>query len=181
MTTRMARVLAATVLAGACASGCITGFDKPIDAVPSVDVDPALVGRWRCVNGDSGNAAAMVLSFNRKTAREYAITADVPADKSAHMLAYASTVNGVSLLNARELKDEGESGWMIWRYAFLRANVLEVQALFPDKFADALKTVPLRAALEGHLADVDVEWLDLAVCVRLAPDEPEPVVEKRNE
>ena len=171
MTNGMARVLAAALLAGACASGCLPGFEAPIDAVPSVAVDPALVGRWRCVTADPENDEPATLSFTAKTAQEYAISFAITGEKTSQVTAYASTVNGVPLLNVPWSEGKSDTTWTVLRYAFLRPNVLQVQDVDSNEFEAALKTASLRAVLEQHLAD-EGATLDLFMCVRLDADEP---------
>lgn len=143
---------------------CFTS-DVPLDATPALDVDPALLGTWRCLpsSADSGDVAT--IEVTRKTDRVYAITFRAPGENPDRYEAHASSVNGTTLLNVRELEKTNQS-WVFARYAFLRPSVLEVQLVSDTLLKGAEGPAPvLRQALEKHQANPSL-YSDFCVCVR---------------
>jgi hypothetical protein len=156
-------LLAATVVASV---GCFT-YDVPLDATPALDVDPALVGTWRCLpaSPDSADDAVATIEVARKTDRVYAVTFRAPGEDPDRYEAHASAVKGATLLSVRELSKTNRS-WVFARYAFLRPGVLEVQ-LVSDTLLKGVEgpVSVLRDALEKHLADPAL-FSDFCVCLR---------------
>jgi hypothetical protein len=168
-TTVLAHNLGRILLAAAVAASlaCFTS-DVPLDATPALDVDPALIGTWRCLpsgpDADSEDAVAAI-EVARKTDRAYAVTFRAPGEAPDRYEAYASSVKGTTLLNVRELEKTNKS-WMFARYSFLRPGVLEVQLVSDTLLKGVEGPAPVvRAALEKHQADPAL-YSDFCVCLR---------------
>src|SRR3954465_13773097 len=85
----------ALLLAGAATLGACYEFQAPIDATPTRNVDPALMGSWRCLPMSAGpeeRAATVVIGLARE--RVYSIRFEAPGDEPGRYEAYASQVKG---------------------------------------------------------------------------------------
>jgi hypothetical protein len=137
-----------------------------LDATPALDVDPALIGTWRCLpaSPDTSDDAATI-EVARKTDRIYAVTFRAPDEEPDRYEAHASLVKGATLLNVRELGKTNKP-WVFARYAFLRPGIIEVQ-LVSDTLLTGVEgpASVLRDALEKHQADPAL-YSDFCVCVR---------------
>ena len=146
--------------------GCFT-YDVPLDATPLLDVDPALIGTWRCLpaSPDSSDDTVATIEVARKTDRVYAVTFRAPGEDTDRYEAHASSVKGTTLLNVRELEKKNQS-WVFARYAFLRPDVLELR-LVSDTLLKGVEgpASVLREALEKHQADPAL-YSDFCLCVR---------------
>jgi hypothetical protein len=146
--------------------------DKPLDAMPQVDLDAALFGAWRCVGGEPQSKAeedGLTLTVEAAGPRTYRATSREDGDQTPEVYeAYGSRVGQGTVLNVRELDESGKpkERWWFVRYQFARPQVLLVD-LADD---EALKGVdPSPGSLKKALAKESREGKPfdlLLVCVR---------------
>lgn len=154
----------ALLAAAACLSAACFTSDVPLDKEPALDVDPALIGTWRCLPSSADSADVATIEVARKTDRVYAVTFRAPGEDPDRYEAHASSVKGTTLLNVRELEKTNES-WVFARYAFLRPSVLEVQLVSDTLLKGVEGSAAVRQALETHQSDPAL-YSEFCVCVR---------------
>ena len=153
-------------------SGCYS--DSPLDSSPQVQLDPALLGSWRCVSADpdSANAATVTFAVVPGKEREYHLTWQEPEKEADAYRAYISSVRGAMFLNVRPLEESTHAGWAFFRYSFPRSNILYAEFVreepFKDKRASA-SPAAARATLETALRAKPDALQEFCVCLR-APD-----------
>ena len=83
------------VLAVLGCSGCYES-PFPIDSVPQANVEPALIGVWRCLPFDeAATQPAATLTIARGAERRYAVTLQEDGDPAERYEAYGSSTTGV--------------------------------------------------------------------------------------
>lgn len=154
------------VLAAALAAGCYES-DVPLDPTPTLEVEEAWLGTWRCLpfNADADEDPVTV-SVQRGTERRYDITWFESGKAPEHYGAFASAVGDTRLLNVQQSKADGSGKWVFMRPTLLRPNVLQAQIVDADALQGAEKTAPaVRQAIERQLASPALT-VDFCVCVR---------------
>jgi hypothetical protein len=148
--------------------GCFES-DFPLDATPQVDLDPALLGTWRCLPADphpDTEAANFVVT--RATERVYAITFEESDEEPARYEAYLSQLSVSTVLNVKDL-DPGllEKEWVFARYSFLRPEVLEIELASDTLLEDVEKSpAAVRHAMEQFRDDPEL-YVSYCVCLRV--------------
>ncbi len=162
------------LIVGAC--GCPYGSSAPLGPPGSIDVDPALIGEWRCAEPDKtppdGQA---IVRFFRFDASQYFIETLEPGQEgpAGRFRAYGTRAGDGVLLNVRELKPDGplssavrpaEEDWSFLRYQIDSAGQLEVRIVCED----GLKTLSEDEALRSIVARAGDEAMyePLVVCTR---------------
>lgn len=154
------------VLAAALAAGCYES-DVPLDPTPTLEVEEAWLGTWRCLpfNADADEDPVTV-SVQRGTERRYDITWFESGKAPEHYGAFASAVGDTRLLNVQQSKADGSGKWVFMRPTLLRPNVLQAQIVDADALQGTEKTAPaVRQAIERQLASPALT-VDFCVCVR---------------
>ena len=147
--------------------GCF--FEKPIDGVPQVHPDAAILGSWRCLPFDAGpesNPGTFIVAARPDD--HYRITFLQGDDKPEEYDAHASIVKGRPILNVRVLDPKFPlKPWTFARYTLLRPHVAEVELVDETKLEGLPPTsVALRQALEKEGND-DL-WGPYCACVRVS-------------
>ena len=141
----------------------------PLDPAPqAVALDPALLGRWRCLPPDpepDSKPANIVIARAREGV--YAVEFKEDGEEAENYEAHASVLRGMTLFNIRMLGKSSDKPWSFGRYVFLRSGVLHVQLVSDD----ALKKVPkapaaVRQAIERQQNDPAL-FVDACTCVRI--------------
>ncbi len=145
-------------------------FEFPLDQKPQVPVDARLVGVWRCL----GVQAALdddpgVLRIVRRTdtTSRWSLetsSSDGTPEKSDYD-AHGSTVPGGALLNALEVGGKANGKWNFVRYTFLLPNVLRIQLVNDEPFAEVKDAAALRRQVEKRRDDPSI-YTDFMICVR---------------
>lgn len=124
------------LLAAAATAGCYES-PVPLDPAPQADIDPRLVGSWRCL-GAEPNAGDEAITITIARIRDRVYEADFIEDgkEPDRYEAYASLVKGKPVVNVRELKaSQGNSkAWVFAGYELLHPNVLEIRIADEDAF-----------------------------------------------
>ena len=141
----------------------------PLDPTPQVDLDPALMGAWRCVGSEpKADEAAFTLLVEATAPRVTRATLAEDGDPTPDVYeGHGSRVGQRTVLNMRELDEAGQpkKAWWFVRYQLARPQVLLVELADHD----ALKAVdPSVASLRKALARTgkDDPFRLLCVCVR---------------
>ena len=174
----MKKLRVALIAAGLLLPACYD-FDFPLDPRPQVAVDPRLIGTWRCLGAqaDSDDAPALLRIERRSEAQAHwtfeSLAGDGAPEKSEYDV-HASSVQGASLLNALELGEKANGKWNFVRYSFLLPDVLRVQVVNDEPFAEVKDAAGLRKEVEKRKNDPRI-YTDFLVCVRKkAADGPSP-------
>jgi hypothetical protein len=152
-------------LAVAAAGGCYESA-VPIDPAPQADIDPGVVGSWRCL-GSSADAGDEAVTIVVKRTRDRVYEADLLEEgrEPDRYEAYASMVAGRPLMNVRDL-DAKDKPWTFARYDLLRPDILEIRIASDD----ALKGVdPTPAAIRKRITSLARDpglFSGFCVCVR---------------
>lgn len=153
------------------ASGCYESA-FPLDPEPRVDVDPALIGVWRCLPMDAEpTEAAATLTIARGTsARTYAATWQDEDGTPDQYDGFASRVGAVTYLNVRERAAAGrEHPWFFMRTTLLRPNALHLQMVADTAMTGVARTpAAVRDALGRRQAEAGL-LSDGALCARARP------------
>jgi hypothetical protein len=160
-------VTVVAVIAAAMAGGCYeSGF--PLDPAPTIEVEEAWLGTWRCL---PFNAAAdeepVTMAIKRAPDRWYGITW-LETDKDPERYeAFASSIRGTRFFNVQEVKATGGRGdWVFVRPTLLRPDVLQLQIVDSKALDGVEKSRPaVRQAIERHLPSPGLT-VDFCVCVR---------------
>ena len=149
-------------------AGCYES-DYPLDPEPLIDLNPAVLGTWRCLPLDAPvDEAAAVLTVTRSSrARLYDATWQEEGSTPDRYEAYASVLQGTTLLNVRERDERGATGkWTFLRYTLLRPNVLHLQVVADSGMRGVASTATaVRAAVERERNSAGF-YTDVAVCAR---------------
>ncbi len=147
--------------------GCFE-TDFPLDATPQVNLDPGLLGTWRCLPADlhpDTEAANFVVT--PATERVYAIAFQETDAEPAQYKAYLSQLQESTVLNVKDLDPSGPAKpWVYVRYSFLRPDVLEIEIASDTLLKDVERTpAAVRRALE-QLRDDPELYDSYCVCLR---------------
>jgi hypothetical protein len=160
-----ALVLAAAVVA---ASGCYES-PVPLDPAPQADLDPGVVGSWRCLGAaPDADGEAITIAIARTRDRVYQADFIEDGKEPDRYEAYASLVKGKQVVNVRELKADAGKGkdWVFARYELLRPDVLEIGIADDDQFKGVEATAAgIRKHFESRAADPRLLG-GFCVCVR---------------
>lgn len=150
------------------AAGCYES-DYPLDAEPLIDLNPAVLGTWRCLplDGDADEVPVTLTVTRSSRARLYDAVWKEDGDPPDRYEAYASVLQGTTLMNVRERDERGPTGkWTFLRYALMRPNVLHLQVVADKAMAGVANTATaVRAAVERE-RNAAAFYLDVAVCAR---------------
>ena len=158
---RRAGALAVAALAGSL-PGCLSPV--PLDPTPQADLDPRLVGAWRCMGpGMAPDDETMDLVITRTRERVYAVTFDDTGDETPDRFeVHASRVGERTIVNARSLSSDKDP-WDFAAYEFLRPEVLLISLAGSDAFEHVERTP---AALRARMLQ-PAAFSDFCVCVPL--------------
>jgi hypothetical protein len=152
------------VLAFLGCSGCYESA-FPIDSSPQADVEPALLGVWRCLPFDeAATEPAVTLTIARGAERRYAVTLQEDGDSAESYEAHASSIDGEVLFNVRKLEG-GSKPWVFVRRTLVRPNLLHLQVLSSKALTPQDSPVALRKAVE-QLRGTPGAYEDSCACVR---------------
>jgi hypothetical protein len=156
----------ATVLAAVLAAGCYES-DVPLDPAPTLEVEEAWLGTWRCLPFEADADEEPATLTIRRAGRRYDIAWQESGKASDHYEAFASRVGGTPFFNLQEVKPTGERGkWVFLRAALLRPAVVQVQVVAEDALKGVEKSPPaMRQAIERQLSSQRLT-LDFCVCVK---------------
>ena len=163
--TRLALVLAATA-----AGGCYES-PAPLDPAPQADIDPGVVGAWRCLAADAGASDDPVtITVTRTRDRMYEAAFIEEGKEPDRYEAYASLVKGRPVVNVRDLAATNGKPWTFARYSLLRPNILEIRVAADDALKGVDPTpAALRKRIESMASDPRLSS-GYCVCVRQKKD-----------
>jgi hypothetical protein len=152
--------------------GCPYGAEVPLDTA-AAPLDARLLGRWRCVSGDSEEVGVIALTASRDAADRYD-AAFTPCDGTGcGFRAHLTVVAGMPILNAQELKTDGTGDWSFVRYTLYRPDVVHFELANDEPFKGLPKPAAapaIRHVFEEHMGDPAL-FSDWTTCVRVKPDE----------
>ena len=155
-------VLAVLVFLGC--SGCYESA-FPIDIAPQADVEPALIGVWRCLPfEETATEPAFTLTIAWGAERRYAVTLEEDGDSTESYEAYASSIDGEVLFNVRTLEG-GSKPWVFVRRTLVSSNLLHLQMLRSNALTPQDSPAALRKAVE-QLRGKPNAYEDSCACVR---------------
>jgi hypothetical protein len=168
--TLSGRVRAAGVLSALLVSlGCYES-PFPIDAAPQAEVEPALLGVWRCVPHDAkATEHPATITVARGRERMYAVTFQEDGKEADRYEVHASVVRGETILNTRDLSG-GRRPWVFMRFVLLKPSVLQLQVLNGDALQEQTSPAGLRSAVE-RLRGKSGAYVDVCVCARARAEE----------
>ena len=170
MRIRAGRIVMLAVLA-AFASGCYES-EFPLDADPLIDLNPALLGVWRCLplDGEADEPPVTLTIARSARTRVYDTTWQEPGDAPDRYDAYASVLQGTTLMNVRERSVAGPVGkWMFMRATLLRPNALYLQVVADAAMTGVAKTANAVRATVERQRNTGAFYTDVALCARTAP------------
>ena len=152
-------------------AGCYES-DFPLDPEPLIDLNPAVLGTWRCLplDGDADEAPVTLTLTRSSRARVYDAVWKEDGDTPDRYETYASVLQGTTLMNVRERDERGPTGkWTFVRYTLMRPNVLQLQVVADTGMAGVAKTATaIRTAVERE-RNTTTFYTDVAVCARTRP------------
>lgn len=168
----MRRAPLALAVAVMAAAGCYES-PVPLDPAPQADLDPGVVGSWRCLPA-APDADGEAITIIVKRLRDRVYQADFIEDgkEPDRYEAYASLVKGKPIVNVRELKaDAGnDKAWVFARYELLRPDVLEIGIADEDAFEGVEPTpAAMRKRFESRAGDPRL-FGGFCVCARQKRD-----------
>ena len=143
-------------------------LDFPVDIAPTVRVDAAILGTWRCLGTDEApDAEPANFVVGQLDGFRYSIVFQEDADKAERYEAFASVVKGKTILNVKVL-DAGANvkPWTLVSYSFLRRpDIVLVQMVDDKTLSDpGTSSQALRRAVEKTIRHG--LFKDWCVCVR---------------
>jgi hypothetical protein len=162
--------IAVVVVLAALASGCYES-EFPLDTDPLIDLNPALLGAWRCLPLDGAADEPPVTLTIARSARPriYDLLWQEPGDAPDRYDAYASVLQGTTLMNVRERTDQGPAGkWIFMRATLMRPNALHLQVVADKAMAGVTKTAAAVRATVERERNTGAFYTDVALCVRTA-------------
>ena len=172
MGTRVRRgvVLLALLVLAAFAAGCYES-EFPLDAEPLIDLNPALLGTWRCLplDGDADEPPVTLTIARGARARLYDALWQEPGGSPDRYDAYASVLHGTTVMNVRARNDRAPVGkWLFMRATLMRPNALHLQVVADAAMAGVAKTAhAVRDAVERD-RNTGAFYTDVALCARTA-------------
>jgi hypothetical protein len=162
------------LIVGTC--GCPYESSTPLGPPGSIDVDPALVGEWRCVDPDATPSEGQgIVTVFRFDASQYFIEIGEAGKegRTEKYRAYGTPAGTSVVLNIREMKPDGplssavrsaERDWSFLRYRIGPAGHLELWFVCED----GLKTLSEDEALRSIVARAgdDALYDEPVVCTR---------------
>ena len=150
------------------AAGCYES-DYPLDSEPLIDLNPAVLGTWRCLplDGDADELPVTLTLTRSSRARLYEAVWEESGDRPERYEAYASVLQGTTLMNVRERDERGPIGkYTFLRYTLMRPNVMHLQVVADKAMAGVANTATaVRAAVERE-RNAAASYADVAVCAR---------------
>ncbi len=151
------------------AAGCYES-DYPLDPEPLIDLNPAVLGTWRCLPLDGEpDEDPITLTVGRSSGRPrvYDVVWKEDGVTPDRYDAYASVLQGTTLMNVRGRDERGATGkWTFMRYTLLRPNVLHLQVVADTGMAGVAKTATaVRGAVERE-RNSPAFYTDVTVCAR---------------
>lgn len=135
----------------------------PLDPKPQADLDPRLVGGWRCLPPEADpDDEPINITVAPPRERVHAVTMAETGKEADAYEAHGSTLGGRTIVNVRDLSG-GEEPWDFVEYEFLRPNILRLRIALGDTSDD---TKPTPAILRERLGKPGA-FGDFAVCVPL--------------
>lgn len=140
----------------------------PLDADPQAELDPRVLGGWRCMFAEPDAHNVFALELKSAGGKRYRATTMVAGGNLGRYDVHASLVKGTTIVNVRSLQAEpDEKPWVLLRFDLLKPNVLSVRAIreawmtgVPDSAA------AVRRALEQANDDGEA-YEDAFVCLKL--------------
>jgi hypothetical protein len=168
--TLYGRVRAVGVLSALLVSvGCYES-PFPIDAAAQADVEPALLGIWRCLPHDAKvTEQPITITVVRGRELMYAVTLQEDGQEADRYEVHASVVRAETILNTRDVSG-GRKPWVFMRYALLKPSVLQLQVLNGDAVPEQTSPAGLRRAVE-RLRGTSGAYADVCVCARARAEE----------
>lgn len=168
--SRWRRGAVAIAVAGL-ATGCYES-DFPLDPEPLIDLNPAVLGTWRCLplDGDPDELPVTLTLARSSRPRVYDVVWHEPGDTPDRYDAYASVLRGTTLQNVRERNAGGLTGkWVFMRATLARPNVLHLQVVADAAMAGVARSAgAVRDAVERQ-RETAALYKDVAVCARAKP------------
>lgn len=132
-------------------------------------IDPGLVGRWRCINGEDGQDDPSMVSLVPFDETQYYVGLEQEGETPEHYRAHSSNLKGVSLFNVQELETTASTAkrkWWFLRLNLLKENILQVQVV-NDKALEGIEpsAKAVRAAVEKKLDEPNF-YVDFLVCAK---------------
>jgi len=157
-TRRVLGAVAVAMLAMAL-PGCLSPV--PLDPRPQADLDPRLVGAWRCLPpAAAADDEPVNITIKAPRERVYAIEMAETGKDVDHYEAHGSTVGGRTIANVRDVSAT-EKPWDFAEVEFLRSNVLLIRLAGEDAFKGAPMTP---AGLRERMGKPGA-FTDFALCV----------------
>jgi hypothetical protein len=133
----------------------------PLDPRPQADLDPRLVGAWRCLPPAAApDDEPANLTIASGVDRVYAVEFGEAGKDKDRYEAHASTVGERTVVNVRDLSG-GDEPWDFLDYEFVRPNILLIRIAGEDAF----KGVALTPATLRERMGKPGAFTDFAVCV----------------
>ena len=159
-TRRVVGAVAVAVLAMALPA-CLSPV--PLDPKPQADLDPRLVGAWRCLPPQAAADDEPVnITIAAPRERVYAIEMAETGKDVDRYEAHGSTVGGRTIVNVRDVSAK-ENPWDLAEYEFVRPNILLVRLMVED----AYKGVTMTPAGIRERVEKPGAFTDFCVCVPL--------------
>lgn len=155
-----------TCLAVILSFGCYES-SVPLDAAPQADLDPRVLGGWRCMFAEPDSHRVFAMELKSSGNQQYQATTMVAGGDLGRYQVYASSLKGSPLVNVRSLQAEpDEKPWVFVRYELLGPNVLHVRAIREAPLQGAADSpAAIRKAIEQ--APDEEAYEDAFVCLRL--------------
>ena len=133
----------------------------PLDPKPQADLDPRLVGAWRCLPPEAAaDDEPITLTVAAPRERVYTVTMAETGKEPDEYEAHGSTLGGRTIANVRDLGAK-DKPWDFAEIEFLRPNVLLIRLAGEDAFKGV---APTPAALRERMGKPGA-FSDFAVCV----------------
>jgi hypothetical protein len=155
------------VLALLALTGCYES-SVPLDADPQAELDPGVLGGWRCMFAEPDSHSVFALELKSAGGKRYRATTMVAGGNLGRYDVHASVVNGTTIVNVRSLQAEpDEKPWVLLRYDLLTPHVLNVRAVREQWLTGVPDSATaVRRALE-QAKDDSQAYEDAFVCLRL--------------
>ena len=155
------RVIGAAVVAVMAASlpACLSPV--PLDPKPQADLDPRLVGAWRCLPPQaSADDEPANLTIAPGHDRVYPVEFGEAGKEADRYEAHVTMVGKRAVVNVRDVSG-GDEPWDFLDYEFVRPNILLIRIAGEDAFEGVAMTP---AALRERMGRPGA-FTDFAVCV----------------
>jgi hypothetical protein len=152
----MRKWMPVAVASGLVASGCLSGFRRPLGPVEEGVVDSQLTGNWSCVSAEDPAPPTLLTIVDFDGRQYYLESLEEGKSDRGRYRGHATRVEGVPFLSIREVGGDDDE-WNFMQYDLAENDRLTLQMVAPEPFEDVIDDPDrVRERLATRLQDPEI-------------------------